>query len=59
MDGIRIEQRLWRGRKELEMRHMLEVAQRTGVLEHRNCPASHSRMYLSFPWSVVIQDLYE
>ena len=57
MDGIRIEPRLWRGRKVLERMRMPGVEGGTGVLEHRNCLASRSEMHLSFQISVVTEGL--
>ena len=57
MDGIRIEQRLSRGRKVLERMHMLGVEAGTGVLEHRNCLASRSKMHLPFQIPVVTKGL--
>ena len=57
MDGIRIEQRLWRGLKVLERMHMPGVEGGTEVLEHRNCLASRSKMHSPFQIPVETEEL--
>ena len=59
MDGIRKEQRLWRGLKVLETMHMPGVEGGTGALEHRSCLASRSKMHLPFQIPVVTEGLCE